>query len=1060
MLSRRKKVVTSHLYKVRTPSLIQLANSPFFKSDDVTLDEEVDSKTVEAYNRDKMLIANLIVNGYRYNDNGIMTVPSTYRYGNGLNFGRIYSTDGIQMISGWIRRILTAGLYYDIDIVNCSPSLLLQWNERHGIESPLLRRLVNERDCVFSVIVNETGLELPKDRDQIKQMVLTCFFLGNYTEKYTVHSKWLDAFMVECRTTADAMYADPSVSDLVALVKKMPDKKIPKATLRSWVIQKIESKIITAASVEISKTHAIGMNALDGLLVEKVADVEAPDLDHLSAHCERETGWKCKFAYKDADPTSDDMLALQSGSQEHSCIPPEFRDKVVYYNPENHPSGHVKQINFKDNVRVYVVSSGMGSGKSCAISGLERGDLKIDGFLQRHPECKRMLYISVRQQQAYSIEDTMAIHALMNYLQGDPSIPLYEYLRLINQHESLHRIVLPDGTLPDYDLIIVDEIRGECQQITSPTNGFNLIGNSQIVEVFLKNYRCILMGADVLSDGLVLDTLREHVKPEEIHIEHYSHQLLPRTICFVDKSTWTKRVIEHAVAGKKLMLPFRSKSEMHAVKVVIEEACKTHGISLNIVAISSDSPKEDMAMFKNINTAVLTIDIFMFTSKCTVGADIQVFFDKVFIHADAAGGPTPLQMYQMLGRARNVRDCVVEVCIGSSNGPKTATFNQVIRNIQSGRDRSGKLLNHLSHLSAIRNRKMVLGDDGKFRWSADWLVRCAAYNEYEQQKNFTVEFVRYAAMKKFKLAVFDGELDDENTNKQVVGVKAEIKENDEVRLAASTSSFRNDLVESEDSTLFISHCYRDLSNRVKQNEVLTPPERDRLRISNLFRRFDPHLMDGTEVTDADVIWSVVHSDVVKRSMLLCEVFEHGFDSDSERDWILCHDGSKLQKSQMPELTRHDAAACVSFSKIIKKLGVSDLFAGTSFGSPSAQNMVDIKTELLDIMKDEKRRVDRLKTPSNEKLSQWVMQKIKIELERRGFRLNSTQQRTETGRIRQYTIRPNDHMKAIYAVYNKRNRGMKVDDVCTQSVEREVCPNPHVEEKIEENINNAKRQRIN
>lgn len=1022
--------------KVRLSAALSIMNSAFFVGVGATNDNDY---------RYRQMITRLVTNATQYQteDPDILAVPSTYNHSDNIDFGRLYAKDGLQMAPGWFRKLLTAGLYHDIDIVNCAPTILRQWNERNGISSPLLKCLVDNRDGVFELIGKETGTD---DRDKIKKSVNTCIFLGNYKEHMKATSKWLDMFSEECKITGKSMFNHSSNADLVILVKSIPSKDNPIATVRSWLIQKIESQIINAAEEIIARTHKIGINMMDGLMVERQEGVEPPDLGMVNTYCRNKTGWDCRFIYKPTDPTPDDFshVVPDDDMRLPEWFPDAYRDRIRCYTPTNH-GGHINDILFEDETRVYVINAGMNMGKSTAISGIDTDTLKLEGLLQRSPHLKRILVVTARQQQANTAECSLGRHGFMNYLNCEDGVPLKDYDRLIIQYESLHRL-MRDGKLPDYDLIIIDEYRGVCAQKTSPTNGLNLLLNSRIMETFLSHYKCLLMDADILSDRMVMDVLTKFVPPNEIQIDHYTHQRLPRSFSFIDKSTWVKRVLDAAITGKKIMIPFRAKSDMIATKRLIEEACEELGLKPRIKAISSDSPTCDIDIFKNINEAMEEIDILMFTSKCTVGADIQVYFDKVFVHADSAGGPTPLQIFQMVGRARKVRDEVIEVCISSAEGSKPSTRNQLLVEIQNGVDRSGRVM---KHMTAVRQSQSLEKCEDGFRWSPSWLVECAANSECERQQIFAVDFLRYVVKKKFGVSVYRGELDNGESKKKVKAVKTVIKEEANDRMIESTKKFKKDMAESDFPSLFATHTYYKLEGRIKRNEVLSAEERDMLRIARLVKEFKYSHM--ATVGAEDLVWGVTHAEEVKNGMLLCNVFDHGFnDSNQPLDWVVCHDASKLTKSQLPEFTKHNALACISFVRILQQLGVKDLFVdgGTNFPAPSIRDAVSIKNNILDMMKHEKRRVGKLKVPKKDDgLVKWVMPKLAKEFVRCGFVLTSAQKRKEGGvRVREYNLKPLDATKALYEAYHHDKHEIQPRDIMHQSHERVVLPSDRISKR--------------
>ena len=127
--------------------------------------------------------------------------------------------------------------------------------------------------------------------------------------------------------------------------------------------------------------------------------------------------------------------------------------------------------------------------------------------------------------------------------------------------------------------------------------------------------------------------------------------------------TNTQDLTQHALAqlkaGKNIMCAFRSKTQMlHALEVLK---------GYRALALHSKSDDAEVLKFRDINDHLDDIVLLGFTSKVTVGADIQKPFDNVYLFADTFGGCSARDMKQMMGRARNVVDPVVHVAFPSKD---------------------------------------------------------------------------------------------------------------------------------------------------------------------------------------------------------------------------------------------------------------------------------------------------------------------------------------------------------------------------------------------------------
>ena len=145
---------------------------------------------------------------------------------------------------------------------------------------------------------------------------------------------------------------------------------------------------------------------------------------------------------------------------------------------------------------------------------------------------------------------------------------------------------------------------------------------------------------------------------------------MQRTLIVVDDSTWRLKLHELITDKKKVMIGFRSKTQMKSITTWL----MNNHTNTQILKVDSDTSKEEMVrIFGDINLAVLNVDVFCFTSKLLTGADIQVPFDNVMFHAGSMFGPCPREAFQMMIRARKVVDSDIYVTlpqVGETNKNK------------------------------------------------------------------------------------------------------------------------------------------------------------------------------------------------------------------------------------------------------------------------------------------------------------------------------------------------------------------------------------------------------
>lgn len=113
------------------------------------------------------------------------------------------------------------------------------------------------------------------------------------------------------------------------------------------------------------------------------------------------------------------------------------------------------------------------AGKSKAISfksPMGTGKTTLLDTLLRHPLLPhaRVLVITYRRTLALEQYNKLGELGFENYMKVTDK-PLHKVDKLICQIESLHRVTQAGGILPDYDVVIMDEIELVLQHFCSPT---------------------------------------------------------------------------------------------------------------------------------------------------------------------------------------------------------------------------------------------------------------------------------------------------------------------------------------------------------------------------------------------------------------------------------------------------------------------------------------------------------------------------------------------------------------------------------------------------------------
>jgi len=94
-----------------------------------------------------------------------------------LNLGRLCPTEGIglQSFQRDVRAALTERYYWDVDIVNAQPTLIVQYCEREGWDCRALKRYVEMRDEILSEMCRNLSIE----RWESKERIIALLYGGN-----------------------------------------------------------------------------------------------------------------------------------------------------------------------------------------------------------------------------------------------------------------------------------------------------------------------------------------------------------------------------------------------------------------------------------------------------------------------------------------------------------------------------------------------------------------------------------------------------------------------------------------------------------------------------------------------------------------------------------------------------------------------------------------------------------------------------------------------------------------------------------------------------------------
>ena len=207
-------------------------------------------------------------------------------------YGRMRSqvmVDGISAIpyvhmKREVRAVLAGQFYWDVDMVNCQPSLLRQKFEEMGIQCPLLDKYVQQRDQCLQEIVEFCGVT----RDEAKNLFIRLVYYGStsawYAEVSSSRSRevrplpdWVVDLQEELRTCVAKMLDSPDFDDLKRHYKRRSlaiassQSSNGTATQLSLYLQTLECECVRALADAVqAEQRTLGGIIYDGVHIEKL----------------------------------------------------------------------------------------------------------------------------------------------------------------------------------------------------------------------------------------------------------------------------------------------------------------------------------------------------------------------------------------------------------------------------------------------------------------------------------------------------------------------------------------------------------------------------------------------------------------------------------------------------------------------------------------------------------------------------------------------------------------------------------------------------------------------
>ncbi len=223
-----------------------------------------------------------------------------------LNYGRYYGTKGsFEKLENYVRGTLAHKYYTDIDIVNCHPTLIVQYAKRYfDMEMPHLNHYVENRSQFFQSM-NEFGMQ-PED---VKQLMMSVMYFGRLEDSDTnteIKESFPDTFrkmQAECKDLVSRIINSLNHQALYDYCRKY--KSNTKGSFLAFVIQTEERRCLeTLFDYFTGIGLQIDVLAYDGLMA-RTTTVDESLLRQAEQRVSERTGYHIRLAKKDFKIFSD-----------------------------------------------------------------------------------------------------------------------------------------------------------------------------------------------------------------------------------------------------------------------------------------------------------------------------------------------------------------------------------------------------------------------------------------------------------------------------------------------------------------------------------------------------------------------------------------------------------------------------------------------------------------------------------------------------------------------------------------------------------------------------------
>jgi hypothetical protein len=231
-----------------------------------------------------------------------------YNFAKGRDNGRLYVKHGkgLQAMQNKLRNYISGEFYYDVDLVNCHPRILLTLAHEHHVQTSKLQEYVKDRTQILD------------DNNLTKEDILIALYKDyNAQLKVKKNNAWYTAFLVELDLIKDALTEKLGLQSI-----KTSNTKNPKSSRLAYHIGCIENNIIQYGMRYFGGHAQVPM--FDGFMVNKsIGNDFEQQMALLNAAVKKRYGELIEFDVKPTESTVQ-LDEVEKLPEEYSVIKPIF----------------------------------------------------------------------------------------------------------------------------------------------------------------------------------------------------------------------------------------------------------------------------------------------------------------------------------------------------------------------------------------------------------------------------------------------------------------------------------------------------------------------------------------------------------------------------------------------------------------------------------------------------------------------------------------------------------------------------------------------------------------